>query len=197
MTKSLALPSSLAPVAALVENSALRRALAIVAGSLALAVSAQITVPMFPVPMTMQTFAVIMVGVLCGGRLAAEIVLAYLVEGAVGLPVFAGGAAGLAAIIGNTGGYLIGFIPGAALIGWLADRGWNKGIKLAASLTAGHLIIFIPGVAWLASFIGLNAAVQYGLTPFIVGTILKTALAFFALRGIDGIARSSLLSTKG
>ena len=192
MNKSLALPST-APLATLVAGSALGRGLAVLIGSAALALSAQMTVPMYPVPMTMQTFAVIMIGALCGARLATEIVIAYLLEGAVGLPVFAAGASGIAAIIGNTGGYLVGFLPSAALIGWFADRGWNAGnLKLATSLSLGHLIIFVPGVAWLAGFIGLSAAFNFGFVPFILGTVLKTALAFFALRGLKSIAALKL-----
>jgi len=189
MIKSLALPSA-TPVATLVQSSLVRRGFAILAGSFALAVSAQISVPMFPVPMTMQTFAVIMMGALCGWRLAVEIVIAYLVEGAVGLPVLAGGAAGLATMMGKTGGYLAGFIPAAALIGFLADKDWTKGVKLAAALILGHAIVFVPGVAWLASFIGVAAAIQFGFTPFILGTLLKTALAFFALRGFATVNKS-------
>eukprot|EP01037_Dinobryon_pediforme_P006976 gene6976-biopygen4452 len=192
MNKSLALPST-APLAAFVAGSELSRGLAVLIGSAALALSAQMTVPMYPVPMTMQTFAVIMIGALCGARLATEIVIAYLLEGAVGLPVFAGGATGIASIIGNTGGYLVGFLPAAALIGWFADRGWNaNNFKLALSLSLGHLIIFVPGVAWLAGFVGLSAAFTFGFVPFILGTVLKTALAFFALRGVKSIMASRL-----
>jgi len=192
MNKSLTLPSN-APLATWVARSVAGRVLAIVLGSAALALSAQMSVPMYPVPMTMQTFVVMMIGALCGGRLACEITIAYLLEGAAGMPVFAGGAAGLSVLLGNTGGYLFGFLPAAALIGSLADRGWNSnGLKLATSLSLGHLIIFVPGVAWLASFIGLSAAFNFGFVPFILGTMLKTALAFFALRGIKTIAESSL-----
>ena len=192
MTTSLALPSH-APLAAWGKSSLLARGLAIALGSAALALSAQMSVPMYPVPMTMQTFAVLMIGALCGGRLAVEIVLAYLVEGAMGLPVFSSGTAGFAVLLGHTGGYLAGFLPAAALIGAWADRGWNNNsVKLAISLSLGHLLMFVTGVAWLASFTGLTAAVTLGFVPFMLGTVLKTALAFFALRGIKVIAGAKL-----
>lgn len=189
MNKSLAVTSmplaAAPPIEALVQTSALRWVVAIVLGSAALAIASQLSIPLQPVPMTMQTYAVIMIGALCGWRLAALTVLAYLVEGAAGLPVFADGAAGLAKMIGTTGGYLIGFLPAAALIGYLADRGWNNvAWKLAASLLVGHLVVFAFGVSYLASFTGVEKAIALGFVPFILGTVLKTALAFFSVYGI-------------
>ena len=130
MNKSLSattlLPISAPPVEALVQDSASRWLTAVALGSAALAVSAQLSIPMVPVPMTMQTYVVIMLGALCGWRLAALTVLAYLLEGAAGLPVFSDGHAGLAWLMGRTGGYLVGYLAAAAVIGFLADRGWNN-----------------------------------------------------------------------
>lgn len=173
------------PLARLVAGSAARRAGVVLAGSWLLAASAWIEVPMYPVPMTMQTYAVLLVGALCGFRLGAETVAAYLVQGALGLPMFAGGAAGLAVLAGPTGGYLVGFLMAAAFIGFLADRGWNRSApKLAASLLVGHLLVFVPGLLQLASFVGADKAITFGWTPFIAGTVLKSALAFATVLGL-------------
>ena len=189
MNKSLSatalMPVSAPPIEALVQTSASRWLIAVALGSAALAVSAQLSIPMVPVPMTMQTYVVIMLGALCGWRLAGLTVLAYLLEGAAGLPVFSGGHAGFAWLMGQTGGYLFGYLLAAALIGFLADRGWNGAAwKLALSLTAGHAVVFAVGVPWLAAFIGWEKAIVFGLTPFVIGTVLKTALAFFSVYGV-------------
>ena len=169
------------PVAIFAEGSFLRRAAAVLAGSAFLAVMAQITVPMLPVPMTMQTLAVMLIGAFCGWRLAGETMLAYILEAVVGLPVLAGGASGVAKLLGPTGGYILGFLLGAALIGFLAERGWHRSLGgLIASLSLGHVLVFIPGVLWLAHFFGMEGekgALALGLTPFIYGSIVKTALA--------------------
>lgn len=173
------------PLARLVAGSAARRAGVVLAGSWLLAASAWIEVPMYPVPMTMQTYAVLLVGALCGFRLGAETVAAYLVQGALGLPMFAGGAAGLAVLAGPTGGYLVGFLMATAFIGFLADRDWNRSApKLAASLLVGHLLVFVPGLLQLASFVGADKAITFGWTPFIAGTVLKSALAFATVLGL-------------
>ena len=169
------------PAATFAQGSLARRAAAVLAGTAFLAAMAQITVPMYPVPMTMQTFAVMLIGAFCGWRLAGETVLAYIAEAAVGLPVLAGGASGIAKLVGPTGGYILGFVLGAALIGYLAERGWHRSLGgLVASLSLGHLLVFIPGVLWLASFFGFEGdkgAIVLGLTPFIVGSVVKTGLA--------------------
>lgn len=157
-------------------NSYARDTMLAVGGSLCIAASAKVAVPFWPVPMTMQSLAVLMLGVAFGPRLAMATVLTYLAEGAAGLPVFAGPAAGLASFAGPTAGYLVGFVPAAGAAGWLAFRGWGRGARLAATLLAGHAILFAPGVAWLAASLGWSRAVAAGLTPFVAGTIVKTAL---------------------
>ena len=166
------------PAAQFAQGSLARRAVAIVAGSLFLAVMAQITVPMIPVPMTMQTFAVLLIGAFCGWRLAGETLLAYIIEAAVGLPVLAGGAAGLTKLVGPTGGYVLGFLLAAIAVGYLAERGWHRTLAgLAGSLLIGAVLVYLPGVPWLASFIGLGKAVDFGMTPFLLGDAVKAALA--------------------
>src|SRR4051794_39821492 len=110
---------------AIFRASALRPALLAIGGSLALAASAQILVPIQPVPMTLQSLVVLLIGAAYGWRLGAATVLLYLAEGLCGMPVFAGFRAGPAVLIGPTGGFLLGFVPAAALAGWLAARGWT------------------------------------------------------------------------
>lgn len=155
----------------------LRWAVLIVAGTALMAVSAKIQVPMWPVPMTMQTFAVLVIGMAYGWRLGGLTLLAYLAEGAVGLPVFAGGA-GVAYMAGPTGGYLAGFVVAATLVGWLGTRGWDRNVAgTLAAMTLGTAVIFGLGVAWLSMLIGFDKAVAAGLVPFLVGAAFKIALA--------------------
>lgn len=156
------------------------KAVLVLLGSLFLAASAQITVPMVPVPMTMQTYAVLVIGALCGWRLGAITVLAYLGQAAIGLPFLAGGAGGPLPFVGPTAGYLVGFVLGAALIGWLAERGWTSAgfVRSNAALLLAHAVVFIPGIAWLALPLGLGQAIAVGFAPFILGSILKSALVY-------------------
>lgn len=150
----------------------------VVGGSLALALSAKIQVPFWPVPMTMQSLVVLLIGIAYGSQLAAATVLAYLAEGLAGLPVFAGAAAGPAYMAGPTGGYLLGFLLGAACIGWLAEQGWDRSLGgAAAAMALGHVLLFVPGVLWLATLFGWTKAVAVGVAPFIAATIVKTALS--------------------
>lgn len=156
---------------------ALRLGVLVVAGTALMALSAKINVPMFPVPMTMQTFAVLVIGMAYGWRLGGLTLLAYLAEGAVGLPVFAGGA-GIAYMAGPTGGYLAGFAIAAVLVGWLGERGWDRSVApTLAAMALGTAIIFGLGVAWLSTLIGFEKAVAAGFVPFLVGAAVKIALA--------------------
>jgi biotin transport system substrate-specific component len=146
-------------------------------GSLLLAVSAKIQVPFWPVPVTMQSLGVLLIGIALGSRLGAAAVLAYLAEGFVGLPVFAGAAAGPAYFAGPTAGYLLGFLIAAASIGWLAERGWDRSAGSAVlAMAIGHVLLFVPGVLWLAVLFGWPKAIAFGVTPFILATLVKTAL---------------------
>jgi biotin transport system substrate-specific component len=157
----------------------LLRNLAMVAlGSLLLALSAHVKVPMWPVPMTMQPFAVLLVGMAFGWRLGGATVLAYLAEGALGLPVFAGGA-GLAYMSGPTGGYLLGFLVAAALVGALAQRGWDRSpLTTFLAMLLGIVTIYLFGLAWLATIVGsLGKAVSVGALPFLFGDLVKALAA--------------------
>jgi biotin transport system substrate-specific component len=155
----------------------LRLAVLVVAGTALMALSARLNVPMYPVPMTMQTFAVLVIGMASGWRLGGLTLLAYLAEGAAGLPVFAGGA-GPAYMAGTTGGYLVGFVVAATLVGWLGERGWHRGVVLTlVAMALGTAVIFAFGVAWLAWLIGFEPAITHGLLPFLYGAAFKIALA--------------------
>ena len=158
-----------------------RKTLLAVAGSLLLTLSAKINVPFYPVPMTMQTFSVLVIGAAFGWRLGTATVLLYLAQGALGLPVFAGTpekGIGLVYMMGPTGGYLVGFVVAAALVGWLAERGWGRSfLWLAAAVFIGHAVIFAYGMAWLANGIGLAKAWAVGVEPFYLATVFKTLLA--------------------
>ena len=146
-------------------------------GSLLLAASSRIEVPMIPVPMTMQTYALLLLGAFLGSRLAFASVLAYLAEGALGLPVFAGGAAGLQHFFGPTAGYLLAFPFAAYIVGLAAERGWLGNLFIAfLVMLASHAIVFTGGVAWLAQFMDVSKAVAVGFTPFVLGTLVKSAL---------------------
>ncbi|SDA59473.1 biotin transporter BioY [Mesorhizobium qingshengii] len=161
---------------------------AVVIGTLFLALSSYIEVPMVPVPVTMQTFAVTLIGALYGWRLGAVTIAAWLVEGAVGFPVLAGGAAGVAHFVGPTGGYLFAFPITGALVGWLAERGWNgnRVVFAFAAMLLGNLACLVLGTAWLAVMIGAEKAITFGFLPFIVGGLLKSALGAATLKLFSG-----------
>ncbi len=150
----------------------------ILGGSFGIALSAQIAIPIGPVPITGQTLAVLLVGALLGSRRGALCILAYLAEGAMGLPVFAGGGGGMGVIVGPTGGYLIGFVAAAYVTGLLAERGWDRrvGTTLAAMLL-GNAALYLFGLAWLSGFVGSERVLASGLLPFVPGDLLKMALA--------------------
>lgn len=152
----------------------------ILGGSLFIALSARVALhlPFSPVPITGQTFAVLLTGALLGSRRGALSLLAYLAEGLAGLPVFSAGRAGLAHLLGPTGGYLLGFVAAAWLTGRLAERGWDRRpLTAALAMLAGNVALYLPGLAWLAAFVGPAKAPALGLYPFIVGDLLKIALA--------------------
>lgn len=165
--------------------------IAVLSGSALIALAAQLRVdlPFSPVPVTGQTFAVLLVGAALGMRLGATAVLAYLAEGLAGLPVFAGGtsawsvsSAGVPVVLGPTAGYLVGFVGGAAVVGALAERGFDR--RVATTLLAlglGDLVIYIVGLPWLARFVGADRVVTLGLVPFLVGDAFKIALAAVTL----------------
>lgn len=158
------------PRAGLARNAALA-----VMGSLLVAAAAQVNVPMIPVPMTLQTLAVLMIGAAYGSRLGAATLALYALEGAIGLPVFAEFKSGemLASF-----GYVLGFIAAAYVVGYLAERGWDRSVpKMFAAMLLGAAVLYVPGLLWLSAWIGPSAAIQYGLAPFLLGDVVKAAVA--------------------
>ena len=142
-----------------------------------LAVSARIQVPFYPVPVTMQTLAVMIIAMAYGSKLGTATLFSYLFAGFIGAPVFAGGA-GFAYMVGPTGGYLAGFLLAGVVLGALADRGWTRNWQTtAAAMLVGTSIIYLLGIAWLSQLIGLDKAITFGLVPFIYGDILKLVIA--------------------
>ena len=161
---------------------ALRAVLLAVAGTALLALSAKLQIPFYPVPMTMQTFVVLVLGMAYGWKLATATLLLYLLEGAVGLPVFAGTpekGIGLAYMLGGTGGYLLGFVLAAMLVGYLAERGWDRNVATTAlAMLLGNVAIYVPGLLWLGALYGWDKPIlEWGLTPFLLGDLTKLALA--------------------
>ena len=166
--------------AVLPRPTASRQAALVLGFSLLNALAAQVTIPLpfTPVPLTAQTFAVLVTGALLGSRLGALALIAYLAEGVAGLPVFSAGRGGAAHLLTPTGGYLIGFVAGAYVVGWLAERGWDRRPWTAAlAMAIGNVAIYAFGVSWLANAVGLERALAAGLLPFIPGDLLKIALA--------------------
>lgn len=163
----------------------LRNATLAVLGSALMWLSAKVQVPLYPVPITMQTLVVLVLGIAYGPRLGAATMILYLLEGAVGLPVFAGGwseGGGFHLLYGPTGGYLAGFVVAAAVCGRLAQMGWDRAIvTAAAAMIIGNLIIYAMGLAWLTAQIGFDNAIKFGLVPFLFGDALKIALGTCAL----------------
>lgn len=155
----------------------------ILGGSVLVALSARVRIdlPFTPVPITGQTFAVLLTGAALGAHRGALSLLAYVVEGAVGLPVFAGGTCCLPVLLGPTGGYLLSYPCAAAVTGWLAERGWDRKPKTTAlAMLGGNIVIYLVGLPWLAIFVGKEVFIA-GLLPFIPGDTFKLILATIAL----------------
>jgi biotin transport system substrate-specific component len=165
-----------------VSGSWKKQALLAVLGSLFIAICAQVTLHLPLVPITLQTFAVLAVGAAFGMRLGAATLVLYVLEGLVGLPVFAEFRAGLAVLMGPTGGYLIGFILAAALVGWFAERGYDRRVlSMFGVMMLGAAVLYIPGLFWLGQmFTGYDKVLELGLYPFLWGDLLKAALAAVA-----------------
>ena len=162
----------------------------IAAGSALMAVSARFSYQFSfsTVPVTGQTFAVLLIGAVYGSRLGAATMMAYLAEGASGLPVFAGGHGGIAAISTASGGYLFGFIAAAYVVGWFAERGWDRGRWIVLPMLLGNAALYVPGIIWLHEQfrivnipISWETALDYGLWPFIAGDLAKLVLAALAV----------------
>jgi len=157
----------------------------VVLGIAVLAIAAKIKVPMWPVPITMGTFAVLSIGAAYGTRLGLVTILGYMLIGALGFDVFAGSsaeAAGLTYMMGGTGGYLVGYVLATLALGALARAGWDRSAgKMALAMLIGNALIYVPGLIWLGVLYGWDQPIfAWGLTPFLVGDAIKLALAAVA-----------------
>ena len=160
----------------------IKQAALVVLGVLALAIAAKIKVPMWPVPITMGTFAVLTIGAAYGARLGLVTILAYMIVGALGFDIFAGSSAekfGLTYMMGGTGGYLVGYVLATVVLGALAQRGWDRSVVwMALAMLIGNVLIYVPGLLWLGQLYGWDKPIlEWGLTPFLLGDAIKLALA--------------------
>ncbi|MBM3580609.1 MAG: biotin transporter BioY [Alphaproteobacteria bacterium] len=159
---------------------AVRNTLLALAGTAIIAVSAKIQVPFWPVPMTMQTLAIVVIAMAFGAKLGFATLALYLFEGAIGLPVFAGTpekGIGLPYMLGPTGGYLVGFVAAAWLAGWLAEKGWDRTfLKATAVNFVATVVVFVFGLAWLVPMYGFSKSVAVGVTPFLLSSAFKIVL---------------------
>jgi biotin transport system substrate-specific component len=190
-TSNLTLAGRLWPASSLNWTRAILLA---ILGSAIVAIAAQVNVPLYPVPMTLQTLAVLAVGAAYGARLGAITLALYALEGAVGLPVFANFQAGLFRPTGEIipdGGYIVGFILAAGLVGYLVEKGWGANVfKLCGAMLIGAAVLYVPGLIWLAGWLGvmkgmdatsaITVAFATGMFPFILGDIIKAVLAALA-----------------
>ena len=163
----------------------IRSAVLIIVGSLLLATLAQIQIvlPFTPVPITGQTFGVLLIAAALGSKRGAAAMLLYITEGAAGLPFFAGGASGISILTGATAGYLVGFIGAAYVIGQLAERGLERSVRTSLiPFLVGTVIIYVCGVTWLSIVLGsFSKAISLGVVPFLIGDALKLIAAALAL----------------
>jgi biotin transport system substrate-specific component len=160
-------------------SSVLRAIILIALGTALLTLSAKVNLPLPYVPMTLQTLVVLMIGAAYGWRLGCATVIAYLAEGAFGLPVFAGPAGGLAPLLGPTAGYLFGFVAAAFVTGWLSERGWDRSVPLLfVAMGLGHIVILAAGFGWLAfgMKLGVEKAWLVGIAPFLAASLIKNGL---------------------
>jgi biotin transport system substrate-specific component len=168
-------------------SGVLRGVILVALGTALLTLSAKVNLPLPYVPMTLQTLAVLVIGAAYGAGLGTATVVAYLAEGAMGLPVFAGPVGGLAPLFGPTAGYLFGFVAAAFVTGWLSERGWDRSVlRLFVAMAFGHLLILAAGFGWLAfgMKLGVEKAWLVGIVPFIAGSLIKNALGAALLPAI-------------
>ncbi|MER8766186.1 MULTISPECIES: biotin transporter BioY [unclassified Mesorhizobium] len=166
-----------------------------IAGTLLLILSARTKVMLGPVDISMQTLAVLLIAAAFGMRLGVATLLLYMAEGALGLPVFQSTpekGIGIAYMLGSTGGYLAGFVVMAAIVGWAADRGWDRHpIKLFNAMLVAEIVMMAMGFAWLALLIGPEKSWQFGVIPFIVGDLIKVALAASLVPAVWSLVKRS------
>jgi len=176
----------------------------VVAGTALVAVLAQVAIPLWPVPVTGQTLAVLLVGASLGAARGAASLSLYAILGAVGLPIYSDSSSGWSVLLGPTGGYIIGFIVSAAVVGWAAERSWDRGwYKPIITFIGGSLVVFAIGLPWLAVSLGqlglpndLQSVLIAGFYPFIIGGLIKAAIAAALLPALWAAAERSQANTK-
>jgi len=168
----------------LVARSAVTSTALVIAGAALTAAAAQVSVPLWPVPITGQTLAVLLVGSALGARRGALSMALYALLGLVGLPVYAAGGSGAGVLLGASGGYVVGFIAAAALVGWVAERFGDRWRTALLSFALGTIVTFAVGMVWLAVVLGtdLQQTLEYGLYPFVVGGIAKALIGAAVIR---------------
>jgi biotin transport system substrate-specific component len=155
-------------------------------GTLLVTLSAKMRIPLHPVPVTLHTLAIFVISAFFGARMATATLILYLLEGAIGLPVFAGTpekGLGMAYMMGPTGGYLLGFVFSAGFVGWMLEKKSNRGIiKVVATLIGASILTYIPGLLWLGQFTGFDKVIELGMVPFLGGTALTIVIATSIIR---------------
>jgi biotin transport system substrate-specific component len=174
-------------------SAATKIALQVVGGVMLLALFSKIQIPLQPVPITLQTMAVMLIAATYGPIMGTVTVATYWAAGIAGIPVFAvvpGGSTGTSLILGPTAGYLIGFVFAAAWIGTLSQKRWDRNwLKTGLAFASGHVIIFFFGVLWLAQFTGFKKAIVVGVLPFLIGDVVKIAVAMGTLPSLWKLAK--------
>ncbi|HZH50515.1 MAG TPA: biotin transporter BioY [Microvirga sp.] len=193
---ALATPSTLMgllwPSKADARFAALRAAVLVATGAALLTLSAKVQVPLPFVPMTMQTLVVLLIGASYGWRLGGATVGLYLLQGAMGMPVFAGPTAGIGYMMGPTGGFLFGFLAAALVMGFMAERGWDRSLlRVIVMMSIGHVMIFMFGLAQLSLVMPFAKAWTVGAAPFLAATLVKTALAVALMQAAWSVTRRS------
>ena len=178
------------------QSMRVKQIILVIAGIAVLALAAKIKIPMIPVPITMGTFAVLSIGAAYGIRLGLATIIGYILIGALGFDVFAGSSAdafGITYMMGGTGGYLVGYVLAVLALGYAARHGWDRSIgKMALAMILGNVLIYVPGLIWLAVLYGTDAPIfAWGLTPFLLGDVLKLALAALLLPAVWSYVGSS------
>jgi len=191
---ALATPSTLMgllwPSKADARFAALRAAVLVATGAALLTLSAKVQVPLPFVPMTMQTLVVLLIGASYGWRLGGATVGLYLLQGAMGMPVFAGPTAGIGYMMGPTGGFLFGFLAAALVMGFMAERGWDRSLlRVIVMMSIGHVMIFMFGLAQLSLVMPFAKAWTVGAAPFVAATVVKTALAVALMQAAWSVTR--------
>lgn len=192
MTLATALPARSTLVDRVIPRTLVTDAALVIAGTALVAALAQVAIPLWPVPVTGQTLAVLLVGASLGAARGAASLGLYALLGAIGLPIYSDAASGWSVLVGPTGGYIIGFVLSAAIVGWAAERRWDRGwLKAAVTFIGGSLVVFAVGLPWLSYSLGgfglpndLQSTLVAGFYPFIIGGLIKASIAAALLPAI-------------